>query len=118
MQFLGKAEMLLNHTATFEPIDLKRRFFAKAKSAPSDAPFTAPWRLYGRDGVSSHDGRLRHELIMTSPVAQLVVAPDRQLAIVNYQAGVQKPMTRSTPARLYQERSNITISPAVGRCSM
>ena len=85
--FLGKAEMLLNHTATFEPIDLKRRFFAKAKSAPSDAPFTAPWRLYGRDGVSSHDGRLRHELIMTSPVAQLVVAPDRQLAIVNYQAG-------------------------------
>ena len=26
-----------------------------------------------------------------------------------------KPMTRSTPARLYQDRSNITISPAVGR---
>ena len=35
-----------------------------------------------------------------------------------YSAGVQKPMTRSTPARLYQERSNITISPAAGRCSM
>ena len=29
--------------------------------------------------------------------------------------GVQNPMTRSTPARLYQERSNITISPAAGR---
>ncbi|MCY1310551.1 hypothetical protein D9M70_607510 [compost metagenome] len=29
-------------------------------------------------------------------------------------SGVQKPMTRSTPARLYQERSNSTISPAVG----
>ena len=27
-----------------------------------------------------------------------------------------KPITRSTPARLYQERSNSTISPAVGRC--
>ena len=26
-------------------------------------------------------------------------------------------MTCSTPARLYQERSNITISPAVGRCA-
>ena len=25
-------------------------------------------------------------------------------------------MTRSTPARLYQLRSNITISPAAGRC--
>ena len=32
-----------------------------------------------------------------------------------YSRGVQKPITRSTPARLYQERSNITISPAVGR---
>jgi hypothetical protein len=29
-----------------------------------------------------------------------------------YSAGVQKPMTRSTPARLYQERSMRTISPA------
>ncbi|OQB99445.1 MAG: hypothetical protein BWX79_03136 [Alphaproteobacteria bacterium ADurb.Bin100] len=28
----------------------------------------------------------------------------------------QKPMTRSTPARLYQLRSNSTISPAAGRC--
>ena len=31
-------------------------------------------------------------------------------------AGVAKPMTRSTPARLYQERSNSTISPPAGRC--
>ena len=30
---------------------------------------------------------------------------------------VQKPMTCSTPARLYQLRSNSTISPAAGRCS-
>jgi hypothetical protein len=27
-----------------------------------------------------------------------------------------KCMTRSTPARLYHERSNMTISPAPGRC--
>ncbi len=33
-------------------------------------------------------------------------------------AGVQNPMTRSTPARLYQLRSNSTISPAAGRCSV
>ena len=32
-----------------------------------------------------------------------------------YSSSVQKPITRSTPARLYQERSNSTISPAVGR---
>ena len=30
---------------------------------------------------------------------------------------VQKPITRSTPARLYQLRSKITISPAEGKCS-
>ena len=32
-----------------------------------------------------------------------------------YSSSVQKPITRSTPARLYQERSNRTISPAAGR---
>ena len=34
-----------------------------------------------------------------------------------YSGSVQKPITRSTPARLYQDRSSRTISPAVGRCS-
>ncbi len=31
-------------------------------------------------------------------------------------AGLQKPITRSTPARLYQLRSKITTSPAAGKC--
>ena len=34
-----------------------------------------------------------------------------------YSSSVQNPITRSTPARLYQLRSKITISPAAGRCS-
>jgi hypothetical protein len=29
----------------------------------------------------------------------------------------QKPITRSTPARLYHERSKRMISPAVGKCA-
>jgi len=33
-----------------------------------------------------------------------------------YSSSVQKPITRSTPARLYQLRSNSTISPPAGRC--
>ena len=33
-------------------------------------------------------------------------------------SGVQKPITRSTPARLYQDRSKSTISPAAGKCEM
>ncbi len=32
-------------------------------------------------------------------------------------SSVQKPITRSTFERLYQERSNSTISPAAGRCA-
>ncbi len=35
----------------------------------------------------------------------------------SYSSSVQKPMTRSTPARLYQLRSNSTISPAAGSSS-
>ena len=31
-------------------------------------------------------------------------------------SSVAKPMTRSTPERLYQERSKSTISPPAGRC--
>src|ERR1700733_7021285 len=33
-----------------------------------------------------------------------------------YSSCVQKPITCSTPARLYQDRSNRTISPLPGRC--
>ncbi len=33
-------------------------------------------------------------------------------------SGSQKPMTGSTPARLYQLRSKITTSPAAGKCAM
>ena len=33
-------------------------------------------------------------------------------------SGVQKPITRSTPARLYQLRSKITTSPAAGKWPM
>ena len=35
-----------------------------------------------------------------------------------YCSSVQKPMTCSTPARLYQLRSKMTISPAAGKCGM
>ena len=33
-------------------------------------------------------------------------------------SSVQNPITRSTPARLYQLRSKITTSPAAGKCGM
>ena len=33
-------------------------------------------------------------------------------------SSVQKPITRSTPALLYQLRSKMTTSPAAGKCGM
>ena len=36
----------------------------------------------------------------------------------SYCSSVANPITRSTPARLYQLRSKITISPAAGKCCM
>lgn len=105
--FLGKAEMLLNHASTFEPIDLKRRFFVKAKTAPSDVPFMAPSRLYGRDMVGSHEGRLWHELVMSSPAPQLFVGHDRRLALVNSRAGQ---LLGLSPADIGRPFSDLDIS--------
>ncbi len=36
----------------------------------------------------------------------------------SYSSSVQNPITRSTPPRLYQERSKMTISPAAGSSAM
>ena len=36
----------------------------------------------------------------------------------SYSSLLQNPITRSTPARLYQDRSNSTISPAAGKWAM
>lgn len=101
--FLGKAEMLLNHTDTFEPIDLKRRFFARSTSAPADAPFLPPRRPDSRDATSPRDVALRNELIMTSPVAQLVVGPDRRLVLVNYRAGAMLGLSERDVGRSFSD---------------
>jgi two-component system CheB/CheR fusion protein len=86
--FLGKAEMLLNHTAVFEPLDLKRRFFRKASrestaellNGTGPAPLTRP--PAAQDDVHG----LRTEAFLTSPVAQLVVDSQERLALVNHRA--------------------------------
>jgi two-component system CheB/CheR fusion protein len=84
--FLGKAEMLLNHTATFEPLDLKRRFFRKARGEASqpEATVTKPrrTRASGGDDVDS----LRTEAFLTGPIAQLVVDSHGNLAFFNHRA--------------------------------
>ena len=86
--FLGKAEMLLSHSAYFRPVELKRRFFRKIATEVRDR------RMLGNLGVgnsgSEAEGedvsRLRHAGFMSSAAAQLVLDSDRRLALANNRA--------------------------------
>ena len=85
--FLGKAEMLLNHQSVFRPIDLKRRFFRRVSADVGEtAGFGAPARIPPRPASSDNAARLRNEILLTNPVAQMAVGPDGRLAMVNNRA--------------------------------
>jgi two-component system, chemotaxis family, CheB/CheR fusion protein len=85
--FLGKAEMLLSHTALFIPVDLNRRIFRKVPRpmpgyasvfAEASPPVARP-ELVGLD-------QLRNVALLASPVAQIVVTSDGLVALTNRQA--------------------------------
>jgi two-component system, chemotaxis family, CheB/CheR fusion protein len=84
--FLGKAEMLLSHGNLFSPIDYRRRFF-RAVPRPGTGPLTfTPRSLPGRPADSLGIDRLRHQAMMASPVATLLVSADGVLAAMNPRA--------------------------------
>jgi two-component system CheB/CheR fusion protein len=86
--FLGKAEMLLNHSAAFEPIDLKRRFFRKRASSP--AGLSAARGLRGSaDSLAeaAERGQLLSEAFVHSPVAHIVIDHENRVRLVNQAAG-------------------------------
>ncbi|HEY7010402.1 MAG TPA: CheR family methyltransferase [Jatrophihabitantaceae bacterium] len=103
--FLGKAEMLLNHTATFEPLDLKRRFFRKAaRNAPDDlVAATAPAPITRRRAIDDDVYSLRDEAFLTSPVAQIVVDSQDRLSLVNHRAGTLLALTDRDLGRPFQD---------------
>jgi two-component system CheB/CheR fusion protein len=74
--FLGKAETLLAQSATFEPLDVKRRLFVKTDRLPEVRHLTI-------NTPADHDGlrQLRDAASDVGPVAQLVV--DREGTIVS-----------------------------------
>jgi two-component system CheB/CheR fusion protein len=85
--FLGKAEMLLSHGATFVPIDLRRRTFRKVpRSIVGSGPsLSDPARIAHRPEPAAIDA-LRAEALLADPLAQVVVAADGLVAAVNRQA--------------------------------
>ena len=84
--FLGKAEMLLTHSSTFKPIELKRRFFRKVSTEPRDrrAPLTPP-AMADPDGGAVGE-KLRRAALTSSASAQLVLDTERRLIFVNNRA--------------------------------
>lgn len=83
--FLGKAEMLLSHSKSFTPVDLKRRIFAKvAKVNLRDRSL-----LMGNNGneaefsyLNNHT-KLQDAAFNANPVAQLVIDFNGSVALAN-----------------------------------
>jgi len=87
--FLGKAEMLLSHSALFLPIDVRRRTFRKA---PRMAPLNGTLLVDVPQAVERAEpaalDALREEAVLAAPLAQVVVTAEGVVALVNRQAEI------------------------------
>jgi two-component system CheB/CheR fusion protein len=102
--FLGKAEMLINYTSVFRPIDLKRRFFQRVRGEITDsASLGSLGRNPDRAAASDHIARLQKEILLTNPVAQLAVGADGRLALVNNRASVMLGLSDRDLGRPFQD---------------
>jgi two-component system CheB/CheR fusion protein len=85
--FLGKAEMLLNHTGSFDPVDLKRRFFRRIRPGVAEGSgLGGAFRRQVAAAMADHAGDFRNEILLTNPIAQIAVGSDGRLAMVNHRA--------------------------------
>src|SRR5215213_4828631 len=102
--FLGKAEMLLNHASVFEPIDLKRRFFRRVMTEVSDGTgFSPVGGVPSRALLSDNGSRLRNEILLTNPIAQIAVGADGRLAMVNHRANAMLELSDRDLGRPFQD---------------
>ena len=86
--FLGRAEMLLSHTDSFVPIDLRHRIFAKRSGEllRHDHRVMTPPPPRRHDEDVARTARLREAALEASPVAQVVLDPQRKVAVINHKA--------------------------------
>ncbi|MEU4508563.1 CheR family methyltransferase [Nonomuraea wenchangensis] len=83
--FLGKAEMLLNHSDTFEPVDLRMRLFRKLR--PTGHGTRATWSAVGSaSDLAARLPALASVALASGPVAQLVLDLPGDLALANSRA--------------------------------
>jgi two-component system CheB/CheR fusion protein len=88
--FLGKAEMLLSHTSTFAPVQLKYRIFSKVpKATILNRPVATSQSAQDEASSSlSSYARLREAAFETGPISRLVIDASGFLALVNERARV------------------------------
>ena len=102
--FLGKAEMLLSHSTSFRPIELKRRFFQKVATEPRDRRALVPPILPSPLPGESHDvARLRAAALLSSAAAQVVLDATGRLSVVNNRAMHLFGLTTRDVGRLFQD---------------
>ncbi|MEW9549896.1 CheR family methyltransferase [Nonomuraea sp. NPDC050783] len=83
--FLGKAEMLLNHSDKFEPVDLRMRLFRKIK--PVNQSNRATWSVVGTaSDLAARLPTLASVALASGPVAQIVLDLTGNLALANAKA--------------------------------
>ncbi|MGY2063672.1 CheR family methyltransferase, partial [Nocardia gipuzkoensis] len=84
--FLGKAEMLLSHSRTFDPVDLKRRIFRKTASARPDIASVFGRTLIPERRELEQSDTLRGLAFSSGPVSQVVLGHDDAVMLANQQA--------------------------------
>ncbi len=98
--FLGKAEMLINHTDWFEPIDLRMRLFRKL---PREA---ASGRRLPGDLLEKRAARgeqVREAALAAGPIAQLALDEEDNLVVANGQAEIIFNLHRIDLGRPFQD---------------
>ncbi|WP_380160875.1 CheR family methyltransferase [Kineococcus sp. R86509] len=98
--FLGKAEMLLGHSALFKPADLKNRLFRRVEGL-REAGSRTSLRERG-DQASDHDV-LRSAALAASPVAQLVLDADGRVVTSNQRADLSFGLSAADVGRPFQD---------------
>ncbi|WP_182884742.1 CheR family methyltransferase [Microbispora sp. H10885] len=84
--FLGKAEMLLNHSDRFDPVDLRMRLFRKRPQPP--AATRLGWDHSAQPESQTRLARLHSAANASGPVAQLTLDASGALALINTRAEV------------------------------
>jgi two-component system, chemotaxis family, CheB/CheR fusion protein len=87
----------------FEPVDLKRRFFRRVR--PGIAEGSGMGVSFRRPMAVVEDGsaELRAQVLLTNPVAQIAIAADGRLAMVNHRAAGMFGLSERDLGRPFQD---------------